>query len=91
MGDNKRILVVDDEEQVVSVLRDSLRKLGQDYEIVTAQNGYDALEVVKKTSFDLVITDLKMPGMNGLELTEAIHTLFQTPPSFGSLPMARRQ
>jgi DNA-binding NtrC family response regulator len=42
------------------------------YEVVTAEDGRDALDRVKATPFDLIITDLKMPGMGGVELTEAI-------------------
>ncbi len=72
MEDRKRILVVDDEEAVVFVLSKSLKKLGDKYEIVTAHDGYEALEKIQESSFDLVITDLRMPGMNGIQLTEAI-------------------
>ncbi len=72
MSGYKRILVVDDEEQVVFVLRNSLQKLGSMYEIVTANSGQEALEKVRNGSFDLLITDLRMPGIDGISLTEAV-------------------
>ena len=71
----QRILVIDDEENVLLVLHDALVKLGEQYEVVTAQEGREALKKVRAQPFDLVITDLKMPGMDGVELTEAIKAL----------------
>jgi DNA-binding NtrC family response regulator len=67
-----RILVVDDDPMVLFVFGDTLRELGDAYEIVTTQSGLKALSEVKKEPFDLVITDLNMPDLNGVELTEAI-------------------
>ena len=71
-NNHKRILLVDDEEQVLFVVSESLGKLGTEAEIVTAGNGEEALEKIKESFFDLVITDLKMPKMDGVKLTEAI-------------------
>jgi CheY-like chemotaxis protein len=71
----KRILVVDDDERVLFVLHDTLTRLGSEYEIVTAPNGHEALDRARKMPFDLIITDLRMPGMDGVELTEAVRTL----------------
>jgi DNA-binding NtrC family response regulator len=68
----KRILIVDDEEQVVFVMRNSLKKLGPMYEIVTASSGQEALDKLREAPADLVITDLAMPGIHGLELTESV-------------------
>ncbi len=67
-----RILVVDDDPMVLFVFSDTLRDLGDAYEIVTAQSGLKALDEVKEEPFDLVITDLSMPDLGGIELTEAI-------------------
>ena len=72
---NKRILVVDDEEQVAHTLSKVLKKLGDTYEIVTTTSGYQALDMVKDASFDLLITDLMMPGMNGITLTETVRAV----------------
>ncbi|MGO8880949.1 MAG: endopeptidase La [Desulfomonilaceae bacterium] len=65
-----RILVVDDEQMA----RDNIeRVIVKDGHIVqTASNGVDALEKVKRQEFDLIITDMKMDRMNGIELTENI-------------------
>jgi DNA-binding NtrC family response regulator len=68
----KRILVVDDEAMVLFIFGDTLQALGEGYEIVTAQSGQEALDLAQKTPFDLVITDLSMPGIGGVQLTEAI-------------------
>ena len=71
----KRVLVVDDDERVLFVLHDILTGLGSEYEILTAQNGHEALDKAREMPFDLIITDLRMPGMDGMELTEAVRTL----------------
>jgi len=71
----KRILVVDDEELLLDVLVHSLGKLSKKYQIVTARNGQEALAMARETQVDLIITDLRMPGMDGVELTEAIRDL----------------
>ncbi len=71
----KRILVVDDDERVLFVLHDTLARLGSEYEVVTAHSGYEALDKAREMPFDLLIADLRMPGMDGVELTEAVKTL----------------
>ena len=71
----KRILVVDDEAAVLMVFQSSLQRMGRGYKIITAQGGHEALERVRDAPFDLIITDLRMPGMNGVELTRAIRVL----------------
>jgi CheY-like chemotaxis protein len=75
MTAHKRILIVDDEAMVLFIFSDTLQALGNGYEIVTAQSGVEALDQFRKAPFDLVITDLSMPGMDGVQLTEAIKTL----------------
>jgi CheY-like chemotaxis protein len=72
MSEQQHILIVDDDKRVRAVLRRTLTALGDRYEIVTARNSHDALEKAKTQGFDLVITDLRMPGMDGVELTEAL-------------------
>ncbi|MFZ0800630.1 MAG: response regulator transcription factor [Terriglobales bacterium] len=66
MNEHRRILVVDDEPQITRVLRTSLSSQG--YDIRVANDGETALEIMKDWAPDLVITDLSMPNMDGLEL-----------------------
>jgi two-component system KDP operon response regulator KdpE len=66
MNERRRILVVDDEPQITRVLRTSLSSQG--YDIRVANDGETALEIMKDWTPDLVITDLSMPNMDGLEL-----------------------
>jgi CheY-like chemotaxis protein/glycine cleavage system H lipoate-binding protein len=62
----KRILVVDDEEIVLGAVRKALRKT--DLHLDTAQSAEEALNLLADKAFDVVITDMMMPGMDGLEL-----------------------
>ena len=64
-----RILVVDDEESIRDLLR--LVLTGQGYSVVTANSGEEAIEYLDARRFDLVITDLVMPGVNGVEVLRA--------------------
>jgi two-component system, OmpR family, KDP operon response regulator KdpE len=76
--DGKRnILVVDDEPQITRVLKTSLSSQG--YSIRTASDGKQALQEMKSWVPDLVITDLRMPNMDGLELCRAIRTESRVP------------
>ncbi len=73
--ESKTILIVDDEEAVLSVLKDSLTVLGSDYRILTAQDGKNALEFLEKYRIDLIVTDYHLQGMSGLELLEMTHNI----------------
>lgn len=72
-----RILVVDDEPQITRVLRTSLQSNG--HEVMVAKDGDDALAQFLKTPPELVITDLAMPGMDGIALTKEIRERSQIP------------
>jgi CheY-like chemotaxis protein len=67
------VLIVDDEDGVLSVLKNSLRKLGEQFRVSTASGGEDAMDMLVQRKYDLVVTDYKMAGMNGLELLEKVH------------------
>ena len=70
--DNKRILIVDDEESILSVLKRGIEKINPGYDVMTCTDGHSALQKLHTTQFDLVVTDYRMAGMTGLELlTEA--------------------
>lgn len=73
----RNILVVDDEPQITRVLRTTLS--GHGYTVRTAGDGDEALEVMRAWSPDLVVTDLSMPNMGGLELCRRIRTKSQVP------------
>lgn len=64
----KKVLIVDDEEDMVWTLKRNLRNEKLYIDIFTARSGEEALEFLKKVSVDLIITDIKMPGMSGLDL-----------------------
>jgi DNA-binding NtrC family response regulator len=65
-----KILVVDDEQSMTQFLSIVLRKEG--YQVTAVNNGKDALEKIRAENFDIVITDIKMPGMDGIQLLSSI-------------------
>lgn len=76
-GDHRRILIVDDEPQITRVLRTSLDAHG--YDLRVANDGETALEIAKDWAPDLVITDLSMPNMDGLELCRRFRAKSRAP------------
>jgi two-component system KDP operon response regulator KdpE len=74
---DKKILIVDDEPQIARVLRTSLESSG--YEVTVAHDGEHAFALFLSFQPDLVISDLAMPSMDGLELTRAIRRRSDTP------------
>ncbi len=69
----KKILVVDDDPQMRYALMEAVRRLG--YEVVLSDNGKDALTKLQNQNFSMVITDMKMPVMTGLELLKQIRRI----------------
>lgn len=67
----EKLLLVDDEPDMLKLLS-MIIKEKTPYEVVTTNNPLEALEFAKKGGFDLVISDLKMPGLDGIELIEAV-------------------
>ena len=67
------ILIVDDEKNYLLVLSEVLKDEG--YEVLAAQGGHEALEIQKSSDLDLILTDMKMPAMDGIELLENIKAL----------------
>ena len=66
----KKILVVDDHESMRDLLEEELTDNG--YDVVTAENCFDGLALLKDTEFNIVILDIRMPGMDGIEALEKI-------------------
>src|SRR4029450_14089530 len=67
-----RILVVDDEAELATLMRDMLERGG--YEFATAESGAIALELLDTARFDAVVSDLRMPDMDGAALWRAVST-----------------
>lgn len=61
----KTILIVDDEDAIRELIAEELKEEG--YQVFTVNNARDALKIVEEQPLDLVILDIRMPGMNGLE------------------------
>jgi len=68
---SEKLLVVDDEPDMLRLLS-MIIKEKTPYEVATTNNPLEVLELVKKGEFDLVIADLKMPGLDGIELLESL-------------------
>jgi DNA-binding NtrC family response regulator len=66
----ERVLLVDDEEEFVETLAERMRSRGM--EVATSNSGGDALELIDTDAFDVVVLDLQMPGMDGIEALERI-------------------
>ena len=77
MAERSRILVVDDETQITRVLRTTLSSNG--YEVKTAADGESGLNAAFDWLPDLIVTDLSMPKMNGIELCRAVRDRSQVP------------
>ncbi len=69
--ENIRILVVDDEPHIIRVVKLSLSRQG--YHVDAARNGEEALEKLRAQSYDVMITDIQMPRMNGKQLCLEMH------------------
>lgn len=78
MSEVKQVLVVDDDTRMTHTLVDILSAKG--YQAESANTGEEALNLAQERDFDCVISDIKMPGMNGVELFRAYRDLHpQTP------------
>src|SRR4030095_1662054 len=67
-----RILIVDDERSIRELLEIFLRKEG--YEVQTASSVSNALSVIKSTEFDLIVSDIRMPDMTGVDFLRTVRT-----------------
>ena len=72
---SKKILVIDDEELIIKSLVKLLEK--NNYEAFIAKTGKDAVVITEEEIFDLVISDIRMPGLNGIETIKIIYESLQ--------------
>lgn len=70
-----RILIIEDESAIRRVLKKILSEESDTYEVFEAEDGLAGIEMVKKEDFDLIISDIKMPKMDGVEVLEAVGKL----------------
>ncbi len=70
------ILIVDDEENLLESIKDGLKELEQDWDIFTARNGREATRILGERSIDVLVTDLKMPEMDGFQLLTYVSNFY---------------
>jgi len=77
----KKILITEDSPTMRSLIVSTIEAIG-DFEVIEASNGFDALRILPREKVDLVVTDINMPDINGLELVSFIKTNpnYQTTP-----------
>ncbi|MCX5805265.1 MAG: response regulator [Proteobacteria bacterium] len=68
-----KILVVDDEDNIRFLFKEELEEEG--YQIEMASNGFEAIEKAKSSKFDLIVMDIKMPGMDGIQALNEIKNM----------------
>jgi CheY-like chemotaxis protein len=73
----KRVLFVDDEPMILQGIQHSLRSMRAEWEVEFASGGAEALEMMERAPFDVVITDMRMPGMDGAQLLELVKASFR--------------
>ncbi len=68
----QRILIVEDSETMRALLASTLEELGEPVKITEAASGFEALRCLPREAFDLIVTDINMPDINGLELVSFV-------------------
>lgn len=69
---HNRILIIDDEKAILELLRRILSKIGFTIAVDVAENAEEGIKKIHNTSYDLILTDIKMPGMSGNDLFEYV-------------------
>jgi len=67
---DKKVLIVEDEENVIELLRINMVRRG--YDVIIAQNGDEAMDIMYRTNPQIVLLDIRLPGMNGWEVCKEI-------------------
>ena len=68
----KKVLIVDDDGEMLDTLQEGFARYADTFEVVRAENGDMAIEALKNNTLSLVVTDLKMPGIDGLGLLQHV-------------------
>lgn len=76
----KKILVIDDEELLIKTMNRLLEKKG--YQVYSVKNGQDAKVMAEEEDFDLIISDVRMPGQNGIQIVKGIQKIRTIPVIF---------
>jgi len=76
MNVKRQILFVDDESNVLAAIRRSMRSMRDAWELSFAQSGHEALGMMRAKTFHVIITDIRMPGMNGVDLLTEVKRLY---------------
>jgi CheY-like chemotaxis protein len=71
--EKQTILIVDDDKKVVQLLKESILKVGNGYQVETAYDGKEALDIIEKNQVDLVLLDINMPVLSGVEVLTELH------------------
>ncbi len=79
----KSVLVVEDSVTTRTMIRAVIEDMGEDFNTLEASTGFEALKMLPQESFDLIITDINMPDVNGLELINFV----KTNPNYRHIPM----
>jgi DNA-binding response OmpR family regulator len=77
MESKKRVLIVDDEPQIGKIFGLKLKLAG--FEVVTSNKGAEAIEMVRKQKFDVMLLDVLMPEVTGLDVLESVRVFSQIP------------
>lgn len=70
----KKVLILDDEKELLGLWHWHFKLWGQEVEIITAENGAEGVNHLEKGKFDLILTDFSMPGMNGYEFIQHVRS-----------------
>ncbi len=79
----KSVLIVEDSLTTRAMIRAVIEDMGEDFNTLEAATGFEALKMLPQESFDLIITDINMPDVNGLELINFV----KTNPNYSHIPM----
>lgn len=71
--DKQTVLIVDDEKKIVELLKETITKISKDYKVLAAFNGKEALDIIGKEKIDLVLLDIKMPVMSGVQVLSELY------------------